>query len=121
VISGWMFRLTLAFAVVAVILFDAGKIGVNFFTLDSKADEIAVALATSVTNDELPANNPRALEEAATALAGDAGARLVRAEIDTGGVITIRLRRSAETLIVGRVPQLEDWIKATADARAGSS
>lgn len=120
-ISGWIIRLVLAFAVVAVILFDAGSIVVNFFTLDSKADEIAVALATSVTNDELATNNPGAIEDAAKSLAGDAGARLVNARIDPAGVIRVRLRRTADTLIVGRVPQLEQWTKATADARAGSS
>jgi xanthine dehydrogenase iron-sulfur cluster and FAD-binding subunit A len=109
------------FALVAVVLFDAGAVAVNFFTLDSKADEIAVSLATAVTNDELAPNNPLALEDAAKSLAKEADARLVSASMDTGGVISVRLRRTADTLIVERVSALERWTTATADARAGSS
>lgn len=120
-ITGWLFRLVLGFAVVAIVLFDAGSVAVNFFTLDTKANEIAVTLATAVTNDELPANNPRALEDTAKRLAQEAGAHLVDAEIDTSGVISVQLRRAAKTLVVGRVSALEQWTKATADARAGSS
>jgi xanthine dehydrogenase iron-sulfur cluster and FAD-binding subunit A len=120
-ISGYLTRMVLAFAVVAVILFDLGAIAVNFFTLDSKADEVAVSIATSVTNNELPTNNPKAIFDAAEVLAKDAEAKLVRAEIDQEGVVTIRLRRAADTLVVGRVSAFEDWTESTADARAGSS
>lgn len=120
-ITGWLVRLVVVFAVVSVILFDAGSVAVNFFTLDSKADEIAVFLATAVTNDELSATNPKAIEDAAKNLANEAGARLLGVEIDAGGVVSLRLRRSADTLLLSRVQALEQWIKTTADARAGSS
>jgi hypothetical protein len=121
VITGWLFRLVVVFAVVAVILFDAGSAVVNFFSLDSEAEEIAVSLATAVTNHEVPTDNPQVLKDRAKKLAEAAGARLVRAEIDAEGVIFIRLRRTANTLVLGRVSALERWTRATADARAGSS
>jgi hypothetical protein len=121
VIGSWFIRVAVAFGVAAVVLYDAGSIAVNFFTLDSKADEIAVAVATAVTNDELPDADPRALTDEARLQARSAGAKLVRARIDSAGVVSIRLRRVASTLMVGRIGILEDWTKATADARAGTS
>ena len=120
-ISGWLVRLLVVFALVAVLLVDTGAVVVNFFALDSKADEVAVSLATSITNDELPRNNPQALEDAAKTLAGEADARLLKVEIDEGGVVSVRLRRMADTLVLGRIAALKSWMTATADARAGSS
>ena len=120
-ITGWLFRLVLVFAIVAVILFDTGSAVVNLFTLDSKAEEIAVSLSTSVTNNELPANNPQLLTAEAKRLAEEAGAHLASAKIDTAGVLTVRLRRTAHTLLMGRVSAFDRWTRATADARAGSS
>jgi hypothetical protein len=120
-IGSWLIRLVAAFAVAAVVLYDAGSIAVNFFGLESKADEIAVSIATAVTNDEFEGTDPRAIADEARTQARDAGARLVRAKIDAEGVLSIRLRRVATTLVVGRIGLLEDWAKATADARAGTS
>jgi hypothetical protein len=121
VIGGWLFRVVVAFAVAGAVLYDAGSIAVNFFTLDSKADEIALSIATAVTNEELPDMNPRAISDEATMQARDAEAKLMRAKLDSEGVLSIRLRRVATTLVVGRIGWLEDWTKATADAQAGTS
>jgi hypothetical protein len=120
-ITGYLVRIVIAFAVVAVFLYDAGSIAVNFFSLDSKAEEIAVSVATRLTNDELDSTNAKAVELAAQEIADEADAHLVSAVLDPEGVVHIRLRRTANTLIVGRIPPLEDWTKATADGRAGSS
>lgn len=120
-IGGWLIRVVIGFAVAAAVLYDAGSIAVNFFTLDSKADEIALTIATAVTNDELPDMNPRAITDEARMQARDAGAKLMRAKIDSEGVLSIRLRRVATTLVVGRIGLLEEWTKATADGRAGTS
>jgi len=120
-ITGYLVRIVIAFAVVAVFLYDAGSIAVNFFTLDSKAEEIAVSLAASITNDELDTTNPQAIELAAEDLAEEAEARLVSAQVDQQGVVTVKLRRTADTLVINRIPPIEDWAKATADGRAGSS
>ena len=86
-ITGWLTRLVVVFAVIAVVLFDAGSAIVNFFSLDSKAEEIAVSLATAITNHELPTDNPQILKDRAKDLAEEAGAHLVRAEMGADGVI----------------------------------
>ena len=120
-ISGWLLRTVVIFAAVAVLLFDAGSIAVNFFTLDNKADEIAVSLGTSLTNREINPFNAREVTLAAEEIANDAGAKLVKAELNEEGVVTVRIRRTASTVLFGRFSQLRDWVRATADARAGSS
>jgi hypothetical protein len=120
-ISGWLIRVVVIFAGVAVLLFDAGSIAINFFTLDNKAQEIAVSLGTSITNREINPFNAREVTQAAEEIADDAGARLVKAELDDDGTVTVRIRRTADTLVIGRFKQLQDWVRATADARAGSS
>jgi hypothetical protein len=120
-ISGWLVRMVFIFAGVAVLLFDAGSIAVNFFTLDNKADEIAVSLGTSITNREINPFNSREVTKAAEDIAEDADAKLVKAELGKDGSVTVRIRRTADTLVIGRFKQLRDWVRATADARAGSS
>jgi hypothetical protein len=109
------------FAGVAVLLFDAGSIAVNFFTLDNKAGEIAVSLGTSITNREINPFNAREVSNAAEEIAEEAGAKLVKAELARNGTVTVRIRRTADTIVIGRFKQLGDWVRATADARAGSS
>lgn len=113
--------MVVVFAGVAVLLFDAGSIAVNFFTLDHKADEIAITLGTSITNREINPFNSREVTAAAEEIAENAGARLVKAELDRDGTVTVRIRRTADTVVIGRFDQLRDWVRATADARAGSS
>ena len=121
-ISAWLIRMVVIFAAVAVLLFDAGSIAVNFFTLDNQADEIAVTLGTSITNREINPFNAREVTMAAEDIAEAAGAKLVKAELGEGGtVVTVRIRRTADTIVIGRFKQLRDWVRATADARAGSS
>jgi hypothetical protein len=120
-ITSWMLRVVIIFAAVAVLLFDAGSIAVNFFTLDNKADEIAVSLGTQVTNGEINGANSLEVTRAAEAIADEAGAKLVKAEVARDGMVTVRIRRKADTLVIGRIKQLGAWVRATADSRAGSS
>jgi hypothetical protein len=120
-ISGWLVRMVVIFAGVAVLLFDAGSIAVNFFTLDNKADEIAVSLGTGITHREINPFNAREVTKAAEEMAEEASAKLVKAELSKDGSVTVRIRRTADTIVIGRFKQLRDWVRATADARAGSS
>ena len=113
--------MVVVFAGVAVLLFDAGSIAVNFFTLDNKANEIAVSLGTSITHREINPFNSREVTRVAEEIADDAGAKLVKAELAEDGTVTVRIRRTADTIVIGRFKQLRDWVRATADARAGSS
>ena len=119
-IGGFLGKMVLGFVVVAVVLYDGGSIAINFFTLDSTADEIAVALSTEITPGT-GAPNPQTLQLAAKQKATESGARLVSVSFDTATrVIHLTIRRRASTLVVGRIGPLEDWTKATAEGQAGS-
>jgi hypothetical protein len=120
-IGSWLFKLLVGFAIVGLVLFDAGSLVVNFFTLDSKADEIATVVSTAIVNRELTETDASGIEAKAGILASEADARLVRATVDAEGVVHVRLRRTAETLVIGQVGPIKDWAKATSDARAGTS
>ena len=116
-IVGWLVKLLVGFAVVAVVLFDAGSIIINFFTLDSKAQEIAISLTTGNVGNTL---NQQQIEAEARALAAEAEARLVSVEVDNvERVVRVTLRRRADTLVVGRIGFIRDWTRATADGQAG--
>ena len=126
VVAGFLLRTVVALAVAAVVLFDAGAVAVNVFSLDSSADEIASALSTDVAHGRLQGTYVRCVRsgpktglcaEAASA-ARAAGARLVRFEISPDGALHLRLRRRAETLIAGRIRAFDEWRVATADGRA---
>ena len=116
-IVGWLVKLLVGFAVVTVVLFDAGSIIINFFTLDSKAQEIAISLTTGNVGNTL---NQQQIEAQAKGLAEEAEARLVSVEVDNvERVVRVTLRRRADTLVVGRIGFIRDWARATADGQAG--
>ena len=120
VIADWLLKLIAGIAIVGVIMFDAGSVLVNFFTLDSTAEDIATSITLSLANKEIGAT-PREVELKAKELAKEAQVRLVKAEIDTEGVLHVKLRRTASTVVVSRIGPIEDWAKATADADASTS
>ncbi len=112
-IVGWLVKLLIGFVIVGVILFDAGVIIVNFFTLDSKAQEIAIAVTTGSVGENL---TEQQIQERARELAREAEARLVSVEYDsTARHVRVTLRRRADTLVVGRIGWIKDWARATAD------
>lgn len=117
-IFSWLAKLALGFVVVAVVIFDGGAILVNFFTLDSTADEIAISITTNVGQrlDE------RTVLERARPLADEAGARIVDVTLDpTERRVTITLRRRADTLLVGRISWIKHWARATAEGQSGTT
>lgn len=115
-ILGWFAKLALGFVVLAVVIYDGGSILVNFFTLDSRADEIAIELTTGVTPGSLTLANvePRAREAAR-----ESDARLVSVTVE-GNTVRVKIRRRASTLLVGRIGPLEDWARATAEGQAAT-
>lgn len=113
VVLSWFAKLAVGFAVAGIALFDAGAIVVNFFTLDSTADEIAVTLTTGVTQ-----LNPRTLANDAETLADEAGAELVDVRVEDR-VVFVTLRRTAETVVVGKISWTKDWAESTAQGQAG--
>src|SRR5687768_2607592 len=79
IIVGWLGKLAIGFAVVAVLLFDGGSILINFFTLDSTADEIAIKLTTGLTFQGL---SEERLKPQAEELAKEVGARLIDLRVE---------------------------------------
>jgi hypothetical protein len=120
VIADWLLKLIAALAIVGIIMFDAGSVMVNFFTLDSTAEDIATSITHSLANKEINATQ-RDVELKAQELADEAQVKLVKAELDREGVLHVKLRRTASTVVVGRIGPIEDWAKATADADATTS
>ena len=112
-VAGWLFRVVLSFAVVGVLLFDTGAIAVNYLTLESTADDIANALETELES----VTNRSALREHAQVLAEEARARLLKAEVDPQGVLRLRVRRPAKTLLAHRVDALKKWTRPIANAQ----
>ena len=115
-IASWLLKLAIGFLLVAVLIFDGGSILVNYFTLDSTADEIAVQLTTRVQPGTL---TEQMLQPQAAELATAAGARLVDLRIE-GDVVFVKLRRRADTLVVGRIDPIADWARATTEGQAGT-
>lgn len=120
VIATWMARILFSFALVAVLLFDAGAIVVNYVGLESTTRDVASALARDIVNTRRPPNSSE-LTASARAMAREAGARLVDVSIDPQGILHVRTRRSANTLVVSRIEAFERWGEATAQAQASTS
>ena len=115
-IAGWLLKLAIGFLLVAVVVFDGGSILVNYFTLDSTADEIAVQLTTNVAPGTVRVET---LQPQAAELAAASGARLIDLRIE-GNIVYVTLRRRADTLVVGRIGAIEDWARATTEGQAGT-
>jgi hypothetical protein len=128
IIADWLVKLVIGMFLFGVILFDVGAILVNFFTLDSAADDVAVAVSTDVgagednqfTDQEIFKMVKEVVDSPDN---GVQDARVLRrgTGIDDEGTITIRLRRVANTLVVGRIGAIEDWARATTNGRAGTT
>jgi hypothetical protein len=128
IIADWLVKVVIGLVVFGVILFDVGAILVNFFTLDSAADDVAVAVSTDVGSGEVNQFTDQEIFQMVKGVVaspdnGVDGARVLRrgTGIDDDGVITIRLRRVADTLIVSRIGAIEDWARATTNGRAGTT
>ena len=128
IVSGWLVRIVLGLAVSGVILFDAAALVINYFGLDSTADEMAVALSTQadqiqtgqIINCDVrnPVGPPFCL--VAHELANESEATLLEASRAAEGAITVRVRRTAKTVIVKRVGFLKKYGVARAQGLAGS-
>lgn len=114
VIGDWIIKVVLMLAVIGVAVFDIGAIAVNSFGLNSTATDIANEIAPAP--GELLTQ--QSVEREAAELATNARARLVKVTFDrANNTVSIRIRRRADTLVIGRIGPLEDWTRATAEAR----
>jgi hypothetical protein len=119
VVVSWIVKLTIFLAVFCTVLFDAGAITTNYFGLQSTADDIALAMATIKESGDT--FNQRVLEEEAAKLAEEADAKLISAELSFDGVIHIRLKRKATTLIVANLRPIRSWGRATVSGTASTN
>lgn len=129
IIADWLVKVVVGIVVFGVIAFDAGSILVNYFTLDSGANDVAIAVSTTVATAG-KANQftdaeifDLAKSEVNAEDRGVEGARVMRdgTRIDETGVVHVRLRRVADTLIVKRIGAIAKWARATADGQAGTT
>lgn len=120
IITGWLVKLVIGFIIAGVVIYDAGSMLVNFFTLDSTAEDIAIEISTEVVSSTRPGLQERELELRAKELAQESDARLRDFSVDDQGVVYVQLRRRADTVVVGRIGPIKNWARATADGRAGT-
>ena len=128
IVVSWLLRVLVGLAIAGVIMFDAGSIVVNFFSLDGTADEVAVAVTTDLFTGTDPTPNLECKRRLNVPVcrqiyevASDKGVRIVSARFDQQGVFHVELRRTADTLIVGRIGAIEDWATATASASSATN
>ena len=130
IIVSWFLRVGLVLAVLGVILFDLGSIVVNRVTLDSSAEEVAIAVSITVS-DQNPAGRifpDSMIYDLAVAVVEDetngiSGVRVVRkgTNVDAEGNVHVRLKRRAETLVVDLIDPLKKYTVATGDGQAGTN
>jgi hypothetical protein len=119
VIIDWLGKVLLVVAILGAIAYEGGAVVVNYFTLDSKANEIALEIATDIQGGVLSENNDQEIEAATRTLAKDAGARLVAYVYDRDNdIFHVTLKRSANTLIVSRLDATKDWAVARSNGQA---
>lgn len=119
IVSAWLVKLAVAFVVVGVIVVDAGSMLVNTFTLDSTANDIALEVSGPFGSGPSFRPDPVRMQVHARALARDAGAELLKAKVRRDGTVYVKLRRSADTVVAGRIGPLGGWVTPTADGEAG--
>ncbi|MDQ4024049.1 MAG: hypothetical protein M3217_00940 [Actinomycetota bacterium] len=127
-VVSWLVRVLVVIGLTGIVLFDAGAIAVNFFTLDGTADEVAVEVSTLASTGAQAVPNLRCNRRSTVpacmsvyTVAREHGVRVVSASYDQQGVFHVELRRTADTLVVKRIGAIEDWATATASAQAGTT
>lgn len=128
IIVSWLVRIVLLLAVIGVVGFDLGSIVVNNVTLSSSAETVAVTVSLAV--DEAPVGTfpdtriyDLAVDIVESESEGVDGAHVVRkgTELDDEGIVHIRLRRRAETLVTDLIGPLKKYTVATGNGQAGTN
>ena len=128
VVLSWLVKVLVFLTILGIIGYDAGVIAVNKVTLDSSADEIAVAISVTIGSTPTQFFTEQeiwlmAREEVKDPLNGVDRARVARkgTYVDDSGVVHVRLRRKAETLFAHLIPPLRSAINAYGDGTAGTN
>ena len=126
-IVSWLVKIVLILSILGVIVFDAGSIVVNIFTLDSSAKDTAVAVSLQVEPNPFRNIDEEVFEKTKIVVASDdtnaANAKVVRkgTVIDAEGNVHVKLRRVANTLVVRFIAPLKKWTVATAEGSASTN
>ncbi|MEA2498298.1 MAG: hypothetical protein QOH26_703 [Actinomycetota bacterium] len=113
---GGIVKWLLTLVILGVVLFDAGAIVFNIFSVDSDADDIAIEVSKLAEFDAV--SNQVALKAEAKRLAEEKDAKLIKFAVGTDGIIRLTLKRKADTLVVGRIDAISDWARATGEGTA---
>jgi len=103
------------FVVLGILLFDAGSIAINYFTLTATGEDIANEVSAGTFGKDAAFFNQFEYKEEAKQLAKEAGVRLVRFDIERDGAVRLTVRRKAKTLVLHYISALDNWIRPTAD------
>lgn len=118
IILGWVIRIAVVLSVLGLFLYELGAITVNYFGLDTSADDIAVKLSSRVIDSPITETDLRNLGKT---MARDVGAKLTRLKLDGAErTLSIVLTRKASTLLIDRIPAIEGWAKATVTGVSGT-
>ncbi len=132
VVLNWLVKLILGLAIGGVILFDTASIVVNFFGLDSAADEVANQITTNIAAGAIPESDLPLVKQCVksptvnelcrqlNAAARKHETRLLKANVDQKGNLKLRFRRTADTLVVDKIGFIEDWAVATVESSSST-
>lgn len=127
VVIDWLVKLLIFLSVLGIVGYDVVSIVTNTFTLDSSADDTAVAISTDFRTDQFGTNDDEVFQRAealvATGDTGAADATVVQelTNVDENGVVHVTLRRTAKTLVVRRIAAIRNWATATAEGTASTN
>jgi hypothetical protein len=108
-VASWAVKLTLFFVLLGIVIYDGAAIAVNSFQLDGYSNDVAIELSSSAQEDSI-----LMLEREAMKVARAWDAKLVRVELSADkSVLSVTLKREADTLVVSRVSRFSDWGRAT--------
>lgn len=129
IIVNWLLKIGVVLLVIGVVGFDIGSIVVNNFTLSSSAEDVAVAVSLSIDDSSRPPTSfadleiyNMAVEEIDDEESGVAGAQVMKkgTNVDDEGIVHIRLRRKADTLITHWIGPLKKRTIAIVNGQAGT-
>jgi hypothetical protein len=108
-VAGWAVKLALFLALLGIVIYDGVAIAVNSFQLDGYSNDVAIELSSSARED-----NILMIEREAKRVARAWDAKLVGVELSADkSVLSVTLKRDANTLVVSRVSRFSDWGRAT--------
>lgn len=129
IILSWFLKIAVLLLVIGVVGYDVGSIVVNNVTLSSSAEDIAIAVSIDVDEQNITPSafsDVQVVEMAKAEVAdeenGVTSARVVQkgTHIDDEGVVHVRLRRKADTLITRWIGPLKKQTIAIVDGQAGT-